>query len=66
MADDLRQQCDGADDPRKRCGLHHATGLALMGGYSCCCSEYWTSRNRCSTGAQAGDPVTAPGSPERT
>jgi hypothetical protein len=49
--------CDGSDDPRLRCGLHHATGLAQGGGYACCCGLYWTSKNTCESGASAGQPV---------
>lgn len=51
--------CDGSSDPRQRCGKHHATGLASLGGYECCCGEYWTSKNECSTGAKKGEPVSA-------
>lgn len=62
MTDDLRTRlaaadCNGADDPRQRCGLHHCTELAMMGGYSCCCGAYWTSKNECQTGARKGDAV---------
>lgn len=55
---DPRHRCDGSDDPRERCGLHHATGLAAIGGYECCCGGVWFGRgDRCQTGATTGTPV---------
>lgn len=52
-----RPDCDGSDDPRQRCGLHHPTSIALLGGYTCCCGGYWTRLEVCASGAQAGEAV---------
>jgi len=53
------RDCDGADDPRQRCGHHHTTDIGnAMGGYNCCCGWAWLGRaNECSTGAKTGDQV---------
>jgi hypothetical protein len=51
--------CDGSDDPRQRCGLHHDTGLAdIFGGYQCCCGDSWLGgQSICSSSAEHGTPV---------
>lgn len=53
------RQCDGSDDPRKRCGHHHATGLSNgFGGYECCCGDTWRGApDECLSGAKTGQPV---------
>lgn len=59
--EDRESTCDGSDDPQKRCGRHHATGLAsITGGYECCCGKPWLMAGRCMTGASEGDPVDPP------
>ncbi|NEA21588.1 hypothetical protein [Actinomadura bangladeshensis] len=52
--------CDGADDPKDRCGLHHPTSLAnIAGGCDCCCGAPWlATRNQCVAGGKLCQEVT--------
>ncbi|GAA0969948.1 hypothetical protein GCM10009555_018020 [Acrocarpospora macrocephala] len=57
-APEALQPCNGADDPRERCGRHHFTENGAVGGYACCCGAAWAF-DRCRTGAADGEPVAA-------